>query len=199
MSGRTAMDADRTVHEPAPPEDLDSPLSFSMEGFEGQPPSPLITRFWAPGWNSVQSVNKFQAEVGGSLRNGDPGSRLVEPSKEGAVAYFGEIPDPFAPRGNMFLLAPMHHVFGAEELSVLTPGIRDRSPEPYVALSDGDMSRLGLKEGEPAIVIVDGRAYRLRTKLSAGLVPRVAGIPSGVPGSPVLGLPTWARVEKALP
>ncbi len=198
-SGRTAMDADRTVHEPAPPEDLDSPLSFSMEGFGGEPPSPLITRFWAPGWNSVQSVNKFQAEVGHGLRNGDPGIRLVEPSRGWAPAYFNEIPGPFAPRDDMFLLTAMYHLFGSEELSVLTPGLQDRSPDPYVALSSTDMSRLGLKEGEAAIVIVDGRAYRLLTRLSPGLVPRVAGVSFGVPGSPVLGLPTWARVERAKP
>ncbi len=191
------MDADRTVHEPAPPQDLDSPFSFSMEGFGGRPPAPLITRLWAPGWNSVQSVNKFQAEVGYGLRNGDPGRRLLEPSKERAPAYFDEIPEPFAPRGDLFLLTAMYHLFGSEELSVLTPGIRDRSPEPYVALSERDMSRLGLKEGEAATVVVDGQAYRLRTRLSPGLVPRVAGVSCGVPGSPVLGLPTWARVEKA--
>ena len=196
-SGRTAMDADRTVHEPAPPVDLDSPFSFSMEGFEGQPPSALIARFWAPGWNSVQSVNKFQAEIGHGLRDGDPGRRLVEPSKERTPVYFNEIPEPFAPREDIFLLTAMYHLFGSDELSVLTPGIRDRCPEPYVALSGTDMSRLGLKEGEAATIIVDGQAYRLLTRLSPGLAPRVAGVSSGVPGSPVLGLPTWARVEKA--
>jgi NADH-quinone oxidoreductase subunit G len=93
----------------------------------------------------------------------------------------------------------MHHVFGTEELSVLAPGIRDRSPEACVALSREDMSRLGLKEGDAALVMVDDRAYRLRARLSAGLVPRVAGISAGLPGSPVLGLPTWARVKKAPP
>ena len=31
-SGRTAIIADRTVHEPAPPTDPDSPFVFSMEG-----------------------------------------------------------------------------------------------------------------------------------------------------------------------
>jgi NADH-quinone oxidoreductase subunit G len=168
-----------------------------MEGFEGQPPSALIARFWAPGWNSVQSVNKFQAEIGHGLRDGDPGRRLVEPSKERTPVYFNEIPEPFAPREDIFLLTAMYHLFGSDELSVLTPGIRDRCPEPYVALSGTDMSRLGLKEGEAATIIVDGQAYRLLTRLSPGLAPRVAGVSSGVPGSPVLGLPTWARVEKA--
>ena len=34
--------------------------------------------FWAPGWNSIQAVNKFQEEIAGPLRGGDPGVRLLE-------------------------------------------------------------------------------------------------------------------------
>ena len=52
---------------PEPPHDPDAPLSFSMEGFHGPPPAALIPRYWAPGWNSVQALNKFQEEVGGPL------------------------------------------------------------------------------------------------------------------------------------
>ena len=74
------MHANIDVHEPKPPDDPDSPLAFSMEGYprRSRPPR-LIPRFWAPGWNSVQAVNKFQDEVGGPLRGGDPGRRLIEP------------------------------------------------------------------------------------------------------------------------
>ena len=43
-SGRTAMGANVTVHEPKPPDDPDSALSFTMEGYDGQPPSALIPR-----------------------------------------------------------------------------------------------------------------------------------------------------------
>ncbi len=81
FSGRTAMLANKTVHEPKPPDDPDSPLSFSMEGFGDRPPAALIPRYWSPGWNSVQSLNKFQSEVGGPLRGGDPGQRLIEPKQ----------------------------------------------------------------------------------------------------------------------
>ena len=65
-SGRTAMLAHISVHEPKPPDDPDSALSFSMEGYEGVPPSPFISRFWSPGWNSVQAVNKFQKRSRGA-------------------------------------------------------------------------------------------------------------------------------------
>ena len=55
-SGRTAMHADETVFEPKPLDDLQSPLAFSMEGYQGAPPSPINPRFWAPGWNSAQAI-----------------------------------------------------------------------------------------------------------------------------------------------
>jgi len=198
-SGRTAVHADRSVHEPAPPLDPGSPFVFSMEGFGGEPPSPLIPRFWAPGWNSVQSVNKFQAEIGGGLHHGDPGVRLVEPPTEGQPHYFDEIPEPFAPRDDMFLLVSIHHVFGSEELSALTPAIQERSPAPYLALSGQDMKRLGLEEGERATLFVDGTGYELPVRLSPGFTPRVAGVLSGAQESPVLALPAWAWVRKARP
>jgi NADH-quinone oxidoreductase subunit G len=104
-SGRTAMLASVTVHEPKPPEDPDSALSFSMEGFEGQPPPALTAHLWAPGWNSIQALNKFQAEVGGPLRGGDPGRRLLEGEQPtgrpepspGTPGPSGETPQPCGP------------------------------------------------------------------------------------------------------
>jgi NADH-quinone oxidoreductase subunit G len=83
-SGRTAMHADVTLREPAPPQDSDSALAFTMEGYHGRrmPPA-LIPYFWAPAWNSVQSVNKFQEEIAGPLRGGNPGVRLLEPHGSG--------------------------------------------------------------------------------------------------------------------
>ncbi len=52
-SGRTAMLANLVVSEPKPKQDDDSPFSFTMEGYSGKPPSPLIPFFWSPGWNSI--------------------------------------------------------------------------------------------------------------------------------------------------
>jgi len=69
-SGRTAVDANRAIHEPAAAIPEASPFSATMEGYYGQMPAALIPFFWAPGWNSAQSLNKFQDEVGGHLRGG---------------------------------------------------------------------------------------------------------------------------------
>jgi NADH-quinone oxidoreductase subunit G len=84
QSGRTAVNAAASVHESRPPQDPDSPLAFSMEGYPNQPPAELITHYWAPHWNSVQSLNKYQTEVGGAIRHGQSGLRLIEPATGGA-------------------------------------------------------------------------------------------------------------------
>jgi NADH-quinone oxidoreductase subunit G len=87
-SGRTAMYANMSVHEPQSPDDTDSPLAFSMEGYEGVPPSSLVAHYWVPGWNSVQAIDKYQREVGGPLKWGNPGIRLLEPSTVTSPNYF---------------------------------------------------------------------------------------------------------------
>jgi NADH-quinone oxidoreductase subunit G len=121
-SGRTAMLANISVHEPKPAEDSDTPLSFSMEGYHGQPPEPLIPRYWSPGWNSVQALNKFQQEVGGPLKGGDPGKRLIEPMQKEKPDYFTDIPAEQA-SGRDQPPVPGYHIFGSEELSAQSPAI----------------------------------------------------------------------------
>ncbi len=148
-SGRTAMTADMSVHEPKPPEDKDSPLSFSMEGYQDQPPAPLISRYWSPGWNSVQALNKFQQEVGGPLNGGDPGKRLIDPvtlpsslpSREGLqpplpsgeragvrgisgkITFFQYVPESSKPKDNEQLDIQFQDKFSPDELSSYSPAI----------------------------------------------------------------------------
>ena len=152
-SGRTSMHANVSVHEPKPPDDQDSALSFSMEGYEGQPPSAIIPRFWSPGWNSVQALNKFQSEVGGPLRGGDPGLRLIEPTQAEQKSHFREIPEAFQRRKDEWLIVPIYHIFGSEELSAIAPAIAERVPEPYLMLNDEDAADLDIAGG--GVVQVD--------------------------------------------
>ncbi|MCL5024061.1 MAG: NADH-quinone oxidoreductase subunit NuoG [Nitrospirae bacterium] len=196
-SGRTAMHAQIDVHEPKPPDDADTPLAYSMEGFEGIPPSALVPRFWAPGWNSVQSVNKFQEEVGGPLRGDDPGKRLIEPTGGKEVPYFHEVPGAFVPRKGELLIVPLYHIFGSEELSVLSPGIAGMAPHPYLALNPFDAEGLGMNAGDEGEVVISGNTYRLPITLMASLPQGVAGLPSGLPGLRGIVFPAWAKTGRA--
>ena len=195
-SGRTAVSADVNVHEPKPPEDPDSPLAFTMEGYPQQPPSPLITRFWAPGWNSVQSLNKFQAEVGGALAGGDPGMRLIEPVANGAAAYTDEIPPAFRRRAGEFLVVPLHHIFGSDEQSAVAPAVAQRSPGPYAALSPEDAQTLGVQDGEFVEIELDGGRFQLPARLMSNMTVGVLGVPVGIGSLRGVDLPARSRCRR---
>jgi NADH-quinone oxidoreductase subunit G len=194
-SGRTAMRAQLSVHEPKPPDDPDSPLSFSMEGYEGEPPSSLIPRFWSPGWNSIQSLNKFQDEVGGPLHGGDPGRRLIEPSQTGPK-FFDEVPDAFQRRNDGWLIVPVFHIFGSEELSTLSPAIAARAPQRYLAMNDDDAGRLAVSDNEEVELRVGRNIHYLPVKIRHALPKGIAGLPVGLRELPFADLPAWGRIEK---
>jgi NADH-quinone oxidoreductase subunit G len=175
-----------------------------MEGYSGPPPPALIPRFWAPGWNSVQAVNKFQEEVGEQLAGGDPGVRLIEPEPNGRMDYFSNIPPAFSHRADEWLVVPLHHIFGSEALSVLAPAIAELAAEPYLALNPEDATELGLAAGANALLQLNRSGgvdhemdYKIPVQLRAELRRGVAGLPAGLPGLAGIMLPAWGRVAKA--
>ena len=184
-SGRTAMVANVTIHEPKPPEDIDSPLSFSMEGYRDLVPSALTPRFWAPGWNSANSLTKFQEEVGGPLSGGDPGVRMIEPVGRSGV-YFTDIPAAFQPKADKLLLVPLHHIFGSEELSVLSDAVAQRCPKPYVTLNPKNAQTSGLSEGDEAVVQINGWKVTLPVRVDSMLAEGIAGLPVGLSALPAI-------------
>jgi NADH-quinone oxidoreductase subunit G len=189
-SGRTAMNAHHAVSEVKPPEDPDSPLSYTMEGLRALPPSSMIPFFWAPGWNSVQSVNKYQEEIGAALRGGDPGLRLLKPSA--SAKYFSYPPEQFRPLEGRLYVVPLHHIYGSEELSVRSASVASRAPNPYVMISEADSQQLNLMEGDPFHFIVDHHAYKLPVKINSDIPKGVAGLPIGLNLLPFVDLPAWA-------
>lgn len=192
-SGRTAMRANISVHEPRQPQDKDTMFAFSMEG-NNQPSAPRsqIPFAWAPGWNSPQAWNKFQDEVGGKLRHGDPGVRLIEASASG-LEYFTAVPAGFQAEEGQWRIAPYYHLFGSDELSQRSPVFQSRMPQPYIKLNPADAAKLGVNEGAMISFRVDGQTLSLPLVISAGLTAGQVGLPMGMPGiAPVL---TGARID----
>ncbi|HRF87151.1 MAG TPA: molybdopterin-dependent oxidoreductase, partial [Pseudomonadales bacterium] len=188
-SGRTAMRANISVHEPRASQDSDTALSFSMEGYVGpNEPAPFIPFAWAPGWNSPQAWTKFQDEVGGHLRTGDSGVRLIEPKSEAQSKYFTEIPAAFSVRDDALRVAPLYHLFGSDELSAMAPATQSMVVQAYVALSVVDAARLKLAENSLVKVSLANRTYSLRLQISKTLAEGLVGLPAGIPGMPpILG------------
>ncbi len=196
FSGRTALHADESVHEPTPPDDPDAPLNFSMEGTRRQPPADLLSHVWAPGWNSEQALNKLQHEIGGPLKGGPGGQRLVTASGPEEGDYDGRAPGPFEPRENRWLVVPLYEIFGSEPWSSRGEAIAERIPDPYIALAEADAARLELEGGDRVGLTLAGVELDLEVRVGMDLPEHVAGLPIGLPAMPSgagLELPAWTE------
>ena len=218
-SGRTAMVAHLNVHEPAPDRDPDVPFAFSMEGFGGDPPAGMIPRYWAPGWNSVQALNKFQDEIAGPLRRAAEDARVIEPGSA-AGRYHGEIPSGGCGAGDdpsratadpgglpgVWRLVQRHHVFGSDELSDYAPAIRARRPEPYLAVNERGARALGIVDGERVIVVPvpgavqpGGTAWTLPVRIHPQLAGGLVSLPAGYREQPGWDAVDFVRLRRAEP
>lgn len=187
-SGRTALRAPISVHEPKQPVDVDSALTFSMEGYVGpQKAASLVPFAWAPGWNSPQSWNKYQDEVGGHLKGGDSGVRLFDRlPKRPARSYVA--PSAVMSHPESFRLVPMHHIFASGEFTIKTPAMESRIPEAAFAVGEQDAARLNLKDGASLKVQAGETTVSLPVQV-------IEYLPAGYIGYPVGLAPTISLAE----
>uniref|UniRef100_UPI00405450EB molybdopterin-dependent oxidoreductase n=1 Tax=Pseudomonas sp. TaxID=306 RepID=UPI00405450EB len=182
-SGRTAMRANISVHEPRQPQDKDSAFAYSMEGYSGSKEDRQQIPFaWSPGWNSPQAWNKFQDEVGGHLRAGDPGVRLLEGN--GVALPWFNVPPAFNPAPGTLQAVALHHLFGSEETSAGAAPLQERIPVPYALLATAEAQRLGVNDGALLSLTVKGQALRLPVQITEELAIGIVGLPVGLPGIP---------------
>ena len=185
-SGRTAQTANLSVHEPKTSIDEQTPFSYSMEGANDAQPGALIPFVWSPGWNSNQSLFKFQQEVGGPLQGGEGGARLIDPKAHGAgnglAARFRDPPAAVAAKGGL-RLTPLHPVFGSEELSNHSPPVAERSGHPEVLLHPHDAAALGLAAGQGARIQSIGVA-NLAVTIEPSMAVGCAAVTLGMAGGP---------------
>lgn len=194
-SGRTAMRANISVHEPRQPQDADTALSFSMEGYNGigapDRPASLMSYAWAPGWNSPQAWNKFQAEVGGHLRGGDAGAQIFTGS--GDLPYFPVPTAGFVPPAGSFRVQALHRHFGEEELSSRAAPIMERAPKAMAVINAADAKRLGI-DGV-ATLMMDGETLTLATHISETMPAGMIGLPAGFSGVPFIPAQATAEIR----
>ncbi|WP_249673292.1 NADH-quinone oxidoreductase subunit NuoG [Pseudomonas abieticivorans] len=183
-SGRTAMRANISVHEPRTSQDADTAFAFSMEGYSGSvEPRQQVPFAWSPGWNSPQAWNKFQDEVGGHLRAGDPGARLIETSGDN-LNWFAGVPGAFAPARGTWTAVPVHHLFGSEENSSRAAPVQERIPAAYVSIAKSEADRLGVNDGALLSLNVAGVNLRLPLRINEALGAGLVALPAGLAGIP---------------
>lgn len=194
FSGRTALTANINVSEAKPPEDPDSPLIFSMEAQHSDYQASYLPLIWAPGWNSAQAINKYQSGIGGPLRGGDPGIRLIIPSASDK-GYF-------APDKNRneripgFRINTRFHIYGSDELSNYAAAVATRIPQGYIAMNPSDARQLGIIEGSEVELQCGKTAVRFPAKIDDTLPAGNIGYPVGLPGIPYLEIPGHGTITK---
>lgn len=181
-SGRTAMRANVSVHEPKQPEDKESPLAFTMEGLNRNSPGALLPYVWSPGWNSNQSLHKFQAEAGGPLKGGTAGVKLsFKMTEEDDTSSIQEIPDAFNPQTNYWLLVNRPQIFGSDELSVHSKGLEELVEVAFVELTSLDATLIGVREGDG--VMAGNCQTALEVRVNDSIPKGCAGFSSGMSGA----------------
>lgn len=194
-SGRTAMNANIAVSEPKPPQDADSPLSFSMEGYQGKPPSSLVPYYWSAGWNSVQAMNKYIGKPDEIMKDDDSAVLLFEHHDHFTMDFFREIPDAFTPRPGEWLIIPVYQIFGSEELSSRGKAIAERIPEAFVLLNDKDAEERGNSGNSFCVLKTDRLKLKLKVIIDTNLPAGIAGLSFMLPGMTHLELPAWGKIE----
>lgn len=180
-SGRTAMRADISVHEPKQPLDTDSPLAFTMEGDNAQTPGALLPFVWSPGWNSNQSLHKFQSEVGGALAGGTAGTRLIESKTESLTSVDQKVPDGFTASEDQWRLIPLYRIFGSDELSARSPAVAELVSTPFLQLSNASAQTLGVDDSDTLVLeLPDGECtmtVEFNDSIPAGCIAYSIGLP----------------------
>ncbi len=179
-SGRTAMKANLNVHEPKQPTDEESVMAFSMEGVSPLRDATVLASSWAPQWNSNQSIAKFQKEINGELKQGNPGIHLLarKAKKAGAGEFFA-VEKAQKKNARSFYVIPAWQIFGSDELSAQSNNIQQRMTAAYGALSPEDAKKLNLKQGD--MLKLDNKtlsaelAVCIRSRMKSGTVAVYCG------------------------
>ena len=175
------MNADTTLHEPKTRVDEETPFSYSMEGSNADQPSTLIPYVWSPGWNSNQSVFKFQQEISGELQGGEPGVHLLDGNQgSGLPTPTKKTLENSAAPNSTFTLIAAPALFGSEELSAYSAAIEQRMPTPFVVVHPDDADRLGVATGDG--ILCGG--HSLEVRIHPAMALNTAAVPAGLPNAP---------------
>ncbi|MGP4865136.1 NADH-quinone oxidoreductase subunit NuoG [Psychrobacter sp. T6-5] len=183
-SGRTAMRAPISVHEPMQPKDLDTGLTFSMEGYSGkETPSSMIPFANAAGWNSPQAWNKYQDKVGGHLKNGDPGVRLFDQLERLATRQYVA---PEAMSANttdlhqgQAKLVPIHNIYASSMMASRSPLVAEQLPVAAWRIGIDDAKDWNIAAGDYLAIEIDKQQITLPVQLVGYLAEGCIGYPVG--------------------
>jgi len=154
-SGRTSINADKNVVERQPPRDDDSPLAYSMEGAPINVPSSLNALIWTPRWNSNEAINKFQDEIDGHWKGGDPGVRVIQKQSQPLPVYDAKA-EPLALTEKQLLAVSAARLFDADPRTAMSVALAQRAARACVQLNADTAKQLELDDNSRATVKING-------------------------------------------
>lgn len=191
-SGRTAMRAQLNAHEPQQPGDSGSSLAYTMEGVpvyrrvtdqnSGLPP---LSFAWYPGWNSNQSLHKFNQHRQGQIGREVSEARLLPAQNRYRRDWV--IPDDLTAvesgraSSPSLLIVPQPLAFGSEELSSTSDTIAARSVPPSLWLHPDDAQPLQIADGDRVAIQLNGQDVGLQARLDPGQALGTARVADGMP------------------
>ncbi|WP_379543896.1 NADH-quinone oxidoreductase subunit NuoG [Psychrobacter sp. R86515] len=183
-SGRTAMRAPISVHEPMQPKDLDTGLTFSMEGYSGkETPSSMIPFANAAGWNSPQAWNKYQDKVGGHLKNGDPGVRLFDQLARLETRQYVAPEAMSATTTDMqqgqAKLVPIYNIYASSMMASRSPIVAEQLPVAAWRIGMDDAKDWNIAAGDYLAIEIDKQQITLPVQLVGYLAEGCIGYPVG--------------------
>lgn len=148
-SGRVSMRSEISVQEPKQPQDEDSALAYSMEGYQGtREPGPLIPFAWAAGWNSPQAWNKY-IDQSGQLRNGQDGVILKHIKIHTDLSI---TPEKTNKKYNGFTLVPLYDLFASAPFRKHLPLFDERDRPAFVKMTPDVAKALRLNQNDKLLI-----------------------------------------------
>ncbi len=174
-SGRTSLQANIKVSENKAPVDDDSALGFTMEGAPIERPPALNALVWSPGWNSNEAINKFQDEIGGHLRGGDPGIHLVQEKNR-------ELPNFAPPKEKVSGLQAVSQarLFDSCELTVLSNALSQRAEMRVAMLNEKTAEQFSVSDGDRITISVEEAVVSLTAIIDTSIPDDIVTVPDDV-------------------
>ncbi|QJC37877.1 NADH-quinone oxidoreductase subunit NuoG [Enterobacteriaceae endosymbiont of Donacia bicoloricornis] len=185
FSGRTSILSNINVHEPKQPEDKDTIFNFSMEGNYNQNLNcSQIPFLWAPGWNSSQSLYKFQKEIGISSKYGPTGFKIN--CKKNYILKFKKknYKDKFILPKKLIITAH-YTLFNSNSLIQKSSLIQKYFSDHYVVLNKKDAEKLGILTNNLIELHCLNNTFILKVSISEFLHQGLISIPLGAKGIPL--------------
>ncbi|WP_299077479.1 NADH-quinone oxidoreductase subunit NuoG [uncultured Paraglaciecola sp.] len=144
-SGRTAMLANQTVHEPKPFGEANAPYKHSMEGTQaGQKDAFPLPYSWSPGWNSNQSNHKFHDEYRSSELEKQQGVRCITAQKGDQWFKWQAL---WSKSSKVqWQILPLQKVFGSDNLSLHALPIAQLKVQGQIVMAPLDAKKMGFSQ-----------------------------------------------------